>query len=194
MAVKVYQDKRNAKRDAEWNRMMEPARKQTREIPFMKMNDQQAIGYILGTLIRDGIASWKRHQKDRAIRKQQDLNNATNNLGNGTWTESDLATYHGLPKDFYDRLDNSPSATMAPSDVVPIVDNGNPVSPQKEVTSPVTQVDVNATGLYVNPDNNYDVSPLPKTATERLNDYLKGLGEDYVPYRDIPLGKGWSLW
>ena len=168
MAVRV----RQKSRDEEWNRNMGLARQQQDNNMLamaLKMNDQQAIGYLIGAL---GKKLWMDHLARRHAREDADqLRGAGAASANGTGME-----------------DTSAVGT------VPIVDNGNPVSPQKEVASPVTQEVVDVTRSYVNPANSYGVSPLPKTATERLNDYLQGLyGGGYVPNRDRPLGKGWYL-
>ena len=147
MAVRV----RQKSRDEEWNRNMGAARQQNSNNMLamaLKMNDQQAIGYLIGAL---GKKLWMDHLARRHAREDADqLGRTGTTPANGTGMEN--------------------TATFG---TVPVTDNaGNPVSPKQEVASPVKQEEINATGLYVNPSNNYDVSPLPMSPEARYYDYL----------------------
>lgn len=133
---------------SEWEKMLQQARL------AMTLDGETALGLALGKGLRylwdKHIAA--RHAKQNAenLAKRQ----AGENMKNGTWTDEDVAKYHGLGDDFIANLDrNDPNGNVVAEavGVVPIVDNaGNRVqpAPQRNIPtdfSPVT----NTTGQYI---------------------------------------------
>lgn len=172
MAVRV----RQKSRDEEWNRNMGAARQQQDKDMLsmaLKMNDQQAIGYLIGAL---GKKLWMDHLARRHAREDA-TNLANENMRNGSWTEDDILRSHGLkPENVWGNgaTANAPSVTNKPmaeatltrEELIPIVEGGTgeyvgPKQPEGNVPAEFTDT-TNMVNGYLNfgPNNNYELQYL----------------------------------
>jgi hypothetical protein len=167
MAVRV----RQKNRDEEWNRNMGAARQQQDKDMLamaLKMNDQQAIGYLIGAL---GKKLWMDHLARRHAR--EDATNLQNGeIANGQISNVDaFRKANGYPSEPTLNVPqdwNKPTAeaTLTREELIPIVEGGTGeyVGPkQPEINVPAEFTDTtNMVNGYLNfgPNNNYELQYL----------------------------------
>jgi hypothetical protein len=147
MAVRV----RQKNRDEEWNRNMGNARQQQDKDMLamaLKMNDQQAIGYLIGAL---GKKLWMDHLARRHAREDADR------LKEGQLTKGDGAEWTRQDVDWYKRSGGDMQG--ASPDTVAVVTSQGEVNPR--FATPDVEPKAAETSIgYIDPSNNYQVSPL----------------------------------
>lgn len=151
------------KRDEEWNRMLANAKM------AMAMNNETAIGMLLGKGLRE---LWMNHLAKRHAREDADR------LKEGQLTKGDGAEWTRQDVDWYKRSGGDMQGVSP--DTVAVVTSQSEVNPR--FATPDVEPKAAETSIgYIDPSNNYQVSPLQSPENkyydllnQRMNPELSG--------------------